>query len=150
MLARPWHWRVLRHLKSFPGGSESKESAYNAGGLGSVPGSGRSPGGGSENPLQYSGRENSMDRRAWWATVHGITKRNLKGIGSPFSNALSMLNKSKTKQALKNKDNLKGLWLRQAQEWRCIPETDSHKVPCLSHRSFPAMLISRSQPVLRI
>ena len=39
-----------------------------------IPGSGRSPGGGSGNPLQYSCLENPMDRGAWWATVHGVTK----------------------------------------------------------------------------
>ena len=42
--------------------------------LGSVPGSGRSPGGGHGNPLQYSCLENPMDREAWWATVHGVAK----------------------------------------------------------------------------
>ena len=40
----------------------------------SAPGSGRSPGEGNGNPLQYSCLENSMDRGAWWATVHGVTK----------------------------------------------------------------------------
>ena len=45
-----------------------------AGDLGLIPGSGRSPGGGSGNPLQYSCLENSMDKGAWWATVHGVTK----------------------------------------------------------------------------
>ena len=58
----------------FPGGSEFKESACNAGDLGSIPGSGRSPGEGNGNPLQYSCLENPMDRGAWWATVHGVTK----------------------------------------------------------------------------
>ena len=46
----------------------------NAGDLGSIPGSGRSPGEGSGNLLQYSCLENSMDGEAWWATVHGVTK----------------------------------------------------------------------------
>ena len=46
----------------------------NAGDLGSTPGSGRSPGEGNGNPLQYSCLENHMDRGAWWATVHGVTK----------------------------------------------------------------------------
>ena len=55
-------------------GSDDKESACNAGDLGSIPGSGRSPGGGNGNPLQYSCLENSMDRGSWQATVHGITK----------------------------------------------------------------------------
>ena len=58
----------------FPGGSDSKESACNAGDLGSIPGSGRFPGGGHGNPLQYSCLENPMDRGAWWATVHGVEK----------------------------------------------------------------------------
>ena len=50
------------------------ESAFNSGGVGSIPGSGRSPGGGNGNPLQYSFLENSMDRGAWQATAHGIAK----------------------------------------------------------------------------
>ena len=57
----------------FSGGSDGKESACDAGDLGSIPGLGRSPGGGHGNPLQYSWLENSMDRGAWWATVHGVT-----------------------------------------------------------------------------
>ena len=57
----------------FHGGSEVKTSACNVGDLGSIPGSGRSPGEGNGNPLQYSCLENPMDRGAWWATVHGIT-----------------------------------------------------------------------------
>ena len=49
-------------------------SAYNAGDLGSIPGSGRSPGEGNGDPLQYSCLENPMDREAWWAIVHGVTE----------------------------------------------------------------------------
>ena len=52
-----------------------KESASNAGGPGLDPWFGRvNPGGGNGNPLQYSFLENPMDRGAWWATVHGVTK----------------------------------------------------------------------------
>ena len=54
-----------------------KESACNAGDLGdvgSIPGSGRSPGEGKGNPLQYSCLKNPMDRGAWWATVQGVSK----------------------------------------------------------------------------
>ena len=51
--------------KDFPGGSDSKASAYNAGDPGSIPGLGRSPGEGNGNPLQYSCLENPMDRGAW-------------------------------------------------------------------------------------
>ena len=56
----------------FPGGSDGKESACNAGDLGSILGSGRSPGEGSGYPLQYSCLRNPMDRGAWRATVHGV------------------------------------------------------------------------------
>ena len=61
---------------SLPGGSEVKVSACNAGDLGSIPGSGRSPGEGNGNPLQYSCLENPMGRGAWWATVHGVAESN--------------------------------------------------------------------------
>ena len=54
--------------------SYGKESVCNAGDLGSIPGSGRSPGKGNGNPLQCSCLENPMARGAWWATVHGIAK----------------------------------------------------------------------------
>ena len=52
--------------KGFPGDSGSKDSVYNAGDLGSIPGLGRSPGEGNGNPLQYSCLENPMDGGAWW------------------------------------------------------------------------------------
>ena len=61
----------------FPGGSVVKNLPANAGDARDtslIPGSGRSPGGGHGNPLQYSRLENPMDRGAWWATVHGVTK----------------------------------------------------------------------------
>ena len=58
----------------FPGDSDGKESAHNAGDLGSIPGSGRSSEEGNGNPLQYSCPENSMDRGAWQATVRGVPK----------------------------------------------------------------------------
>ena len=58
----------------FPGGSDGKESSCNAGDPGSIPGSGRCPGEGNGNPLQYSCLENPMDRGAWRATVLGVTK----------------------------------------------------------------------------
>ena len=57
-----------------PGSSDKKGSAYNAGDLGSIPGSGRSPGEKNGYPLQYSCLENLMDREAWWATAHEVTK----------------------------------------------------------------------------
>ena len=51
-----------------------RKDACNVGDLGSIPGSGRSPGGGNSHPLQYSCLENPMDRGAWQATVHGVAK----------------------------------------------------------------------------
>ena len=58
-------------IMGFPGGSDGKASACNAGDLGLIPGSGRSPGEGNGNPLRL---ENSIDRGPWWATVHGVAK----------------------------------------------------------------------------
>ena len=51
-----------------------KNSPASEEGVGSIPGSVKSPGGGNGNPLQYSSLENSVDRGAWWATVHGVAK----------------------------------------------------------------------------
>ena len=69
-----WIYPLITTLMGFPGGTDSKESAWNAGELGLIPGSGRSTGEGNGNPLQYSCLENSMDREAWWDTVHGVPK----------------------------------------------------------------------------
>ena len=59
---------------AFPGGSDGKESACSVGDPDLITGSGRSPGEGNGNPLQYSSLENPMDRGAWWAAVHGVTE----------------------------------------------------------------------------
>ena len=64
-------------MEGFLDGLMGKESACNAGDTGDVGlilGAGRSPGEGNGNPLQYFGLKNSMDRGAWWATVHSVTK----------------------------------------------------------------------------
>ena len=66
--------RTLMIPLGFPGGSDSKESGCKAGDAGSIPGWERSPGEGSGNPLQCSCLENSKDRGAWRATVHGVAK----------------------------------------------------------------------------
>ena len=58
----------------FPGASAVKNLLANSGDANSVPGSGRSPGEGNGNPLQYSCLENLMDRGTWQAIVHGVTK----------------------------------------------------------------------------
>ena len=75
----PWALFFLKRHQSgeesgFPGASDGKESACNAGDPGSIRGSGRSPGEGNGHPLQYSGLENPVDREAQWATVHGVAK----------------------------------------------------------------------------
>ena len=62
-----------------------KESISNAGDLGLIPGLGRSPGEGSGYPLQYSALENSMDRGAWRATVHGVAKSPTRRVNSTFT-----------------------------------------------------------------
>ena len=59
---------------AFPGGSVGKESTHSAGDLGLIPESGGSPGEGNGKPLQYSCLGGPVDRRAWWATVHGVAK----------------------------------------------------------------------------
>ena len=65
----PWASQVMLVVKNLPA------SAGDVRDMGSVPGLGRFPGGGHGNPLQYSGLENSMNRGAWWATVHRAAKR---------------------------------------------------------------------------
>ena len=67
-------------MVSYPGGTSGKDLPANAGDLrdvGSVPGLGRSPGGGHGNPLQYSCPENPMDRGAWRTTVHGVAESDM-------------------------------------------------------------------------
>ena len=68
-------WTIFSLLldQDFPGGSDGKASAYNAGDLDSIPGLGTSPGEGNGSPLQYSCLENPTDE-AWQATVHGVTE----------------------------------------------------------------------------
>ena len=65
---------VLWFLPPLPHGLDDKESACNEGDLVSIPGLGRSPGEGNGYSLQYSCQKNSMDRGAWWAIVHGVTR----------------------------------------------------------------------------
>ena len=65
------------YILSFPGCSVVKNlpaNAGDAGDSGSIPGSGRYPGGRNSNPTQYSGQENPMDRGVWWVTVHRVAQ----------------------------------------------------------------------------
>ena len=78
----------MGHIKDdigFPGGSDGKELACNEGDLGSIPVLGRCPEEGNGYPLQYSCLENSMDRGAWWATVHGRAKSRTRWSKFSFS-----------------------------------------------------------------
>ena len=68
------HFHAANGILGFPSGSDGKESACNAGDMGSIPGLGRSPGGGQGNSLQYSYLENPTESRDWWATVHRVAK----------------------------------------------------------------------------
>ena len=75
----------------FPGGSEVKASVCNVGDLDSIPGSGRFPGEGNGNPLQYSCPENPMDGVAWWATVHGVAKSRTQLSDFTFAQVTELL-----------------------------------------------------------
>ena len=77
----------------FPGGSEVKASAYNAGDPGSIPRSGRSPGEGNGNSLQYSCLENPMDGEAWQATVHGVANSQTRLSDFTYLLTYTMINK---------------------------------------------------------
>ena len=78
-------------LQGFPGDSDGQESACNAEDLGSIPGSGRSPGEGYCYPLQYSCLENSMRRGGWWATVHGTAKSWIQLINQHIHTMTSLI-----------------------------------------------------------
>ena len=82
----------------FPASSAGKESACNAGDPGSIPGLGRSPGEGNGYPLQYSCLENSMDRGAWQAIVHGVAKSQTQ-LNSFHSFTVDRLRSCHTKQS---------------------------------------------------
>ena len=73
-LSNPSLYQALVKQKGFPSGLYIRECACNSAEPALIPGSGRSPGGGSGNPLLYSRLENSIDREAWPATAHGVTK----------------------------------------------------------------------------
>jgi len=124
----------------FPGGSDGKECAFSAGDLGSIPESGKSPGEGNVNPLQYSCLKNSMDRRSWRATVHGVAKSQTLGIshqaplklttklmGNSGALALHFVLETKSRVVRKSGKNMKKLcwpkvltWLNTCTHILCI------------------------------
>ena len=86
IFTRTLEYNCMSLYFSFPGGSDGKESACNAGDLGSIPGLERSPAEGNGNPLQYSCLESSMDTRAWWAAFCGVTKNTTEQLIFSFLN----------------------------------------------------------------
>ena len=74
------HLLNIHYVPNEPWCSDGKESARNEGDLSSIPWSGRSPGVRNGNPLQYACLENSMDREAWWTTIHVVTKSQIQVI----------------------------------------------------------------------
>ena len=96
----------------YPGDSDGKASACNVGDLGSIPGSGRSPGEGNDNPLQYSCLENPMDGGAWQATVHGVAKSRTRL--SRFTLLLPLIQGMRDEQA-RHRDHWCDPPLRQSQ-----------------------------------
>ena len=98
-----WASLVAQRLKCLP---------CNAGDLGSIPGSGRSPGEGNGNPLQYSCLENPMDRGAWWATVHGVAKSRTQ-----LSDFIFYLYSFPDGSVVKNLPGMQGTWV-QSLGWK--------------------------------
>ena len=75
----------INRIMGFPGRSDVKESACNAGNPGLIPGSGRFPGGRNSYPHQYSCLEDSLERGAWWAAVRGMAKGQTLGLTNTFT-----------------------------------------------------------------
>ena len=130
---------------SLSGGSEVKASACNVGDLGSVPRSGRSPGEGSGNPLQYSCLENPMDGGAWWATVHGVTKSwtRLRTERLRFLSFFSWLDQCPCKKKYQRAFSLSSTCKHTQRRWPSRSQKDT------SHQksNYAGTLISDFQPL---
>ena len=101
----------------FPGGSDSKASAWDVGDPGSIPELGRSPGKGNGNPLHYSCPENSMDGGTWWATVHGVTKSRTRLSDFTFTFSILAWKLLWTEES----DRLQFIRLQRAgRNWACM------------------------------
>ena len=106
-------WGQVMCTRSFPSGSDGKEFACYAGDLDSIPGWGRSPGEGNGNPLQHSCLENSMDRRAWQATVHGVTKSQTHWVTNTLTSQLCSMERRCTTRNFSLR--------RKGKEWSVPP-----------------------------
>ena len=107
--------------KGFPGGSDGRESACSVGDPGSVPGSGRAPGGGNGNPLQYSCLESSTDRGAWWAAAHGVAEHRTRATNTATATSFSRTQEFGSTWAY-------GVWQK---EWTAIQPAGLSRPPSL-------------------
>ena len=98
--------------QSFPGDSDSRESTWNAGDLGSVTGSVKSPGEENRNSLQYSFLENSMERGAWWAIVHGVAKSQTWPSDKTLSHAHYIEPPGKITELIRRQRERNAMWVR--------------------------------------
>ena len=103
---------TLVSCSGFPGSSDGRESAWNAGDPGSILGSGRSPGAGNGNPLQYSCLENSMGGGVWWATIHRVTKSRTRLSGCHYYYFMFRTALGNGARDGKNEGNFWRIWLK--------------------------------------
>ena len=129
-----------------------KASACNARDLGSIPGSGRSSGGGNGNPLQYSCLENPMGRGAWWATVHGVAKswtrlsefsqpvtqctvgENVRR-SSPVENSTKVPQKIKNRTTIRSSNSIPGYLSKENEKDYLLLTGQRPVVPVIPYRS---------------
>ena len=135
-------------MSFMPGGSDGKASTYNETDPGSIPGSGRSPGEGNGNPLQYSCLENPRDGGAWWAAVYGVAKSwtRLKGLSSSSKDAMRWKfiilrlkqNKWKRKTSRTNNRQLKENYRKKKKR-----KLDVHNVFLSRYRDITSLFLSQ-------
>ena len=135
--------RCYKREMGFPGGAGGNEPTASVGDIrdvGSIPEPGRSPGGLHGNPLQYSCLENPMNRGAWWATVHRITK-SLTRLKQISTHALIKLRHHSSVDIYQRQQMFSELWIRPLESWNNRlsethftdeePEAHRSKVTCL-------------------
>ena len=125
---------VFFRREGFPRGLVTKNLPANAGDLGSIPGSGSSPGEGNDNPLQYSCLENPVDRGGWWAAVHGVAQSRTR---------LTRLSSSSSRASLVAQ--WKRTHLPMQETWvRSLGQEDPLENEMTTHSSTPAWEISQT------
>ena len=137
---------IYANIWGFPGGSEVKVSACNAGDLGSIPGSGKSPEEGNGNPLQYSCLENPMDGGAWWATVHRIAKSRTRLSNFTFTFTFCKhICYIKTTQVREEYSMFKSQFYVYLSFYHCI--TNFHKLSSLKQNKFIKSQLPSARPL---